>query len=562
MPLYKPNFSHGGGGVVTPGKANSITVKGPDGSVIYTGSGLVGSEGTKFQLPVGKIPPGSTFSIDDGTPFTIKDPSQRNEYGTGPDPTNVGGRGSLGGPGSAGPGNLQPSPFGAGYSPAYLGGQFPTFQPVKYNPINQPDFQGTNAGDFSSQYGQGIRNDILQNFGQSQSLALGTLATELQGLKAFAPAAAALARTTAAQDTFANQNLRTAQLQSTIPGALNNLSQQTSDAATYAQGKLPNSFNDTQLEYGIRSRAADNASTRGFGDNSLIGKSSSDLMSAEERFQIAQYGNTLGTQNAEVRNTLEVAPTEYINAGQQIRTMPTVSAGQYAQQYTNEANQLGLVNAGQAYQGTIGQNEFSAGQSLQTQEFNATNNLNTQQFNSTNGFAAQLGFFNYQNGFANNLAGLGTAQVDQQRADAQRQQLLDLYTQNQSSAQTTGLLSGLLNLGGNASSGGGGGILGSIFGGIGSLFGGGGSGGISPLTMASVLDPSSEFNLGNQFGLSNETGYGLYSGLGPTNASAGGGPASFLSGLGIDLGGLFGGGGGGGGGGILSGIASGLGSLF
>lgn len=473
-------------------------------------------------------------------------------------------KGPMGGGGGAGgsfPGGLSPFNYGAGASPGYLGGSYPTFQPVNFNPvnfqdINAPDYQMVNPVDFSNNYGKAIDPQIYANFGKSSGMALDTLATELRGLKAFEPAAAGLAREQAAIDNLQNQSQRTRQVENTLPGVVNNLRGQTDRAATYATGKLPNSIDDAALQYGIGSRAADQATTRGFGDNSLAGKGAASLMSAEERFKIAQYGEGLIAQNAQTRTALELAPTEYINAGQQIKVTPSVDAGQYSRQYFNDINQLSTLPVGQAFQGAINQSQFSAGQQLDVskfnastglsaQEFNSSNDLQAQQYNSSNQFAASMGLFNYNAGFSSNLAGLQTSQINQQRQDMLTQQLLEQFSSSKNEAQTASTIGSIINgigsvasmFGGGGSSGGSGG-LDSVINGIKGLFGGGGKGISLPGSTGSgggLGDYTSIFNNINPFGGTSSSGLGGVTGSG-LDSQLSDLPSSFGSQFGVDLG--------------------------
>lgn len=342
------------------------------------------------------------------------------------------------------PGGLNPSQFGAGYLPQFLGGQIPQFQPISYQPINTPNYQMFDPAKYSQKYGNVIRNDILKNFQEGKGLALDTLNTELTGLRKFVPQAAEIARTEAAIDNIQNQQQRTNQLNRVLPDVVGGLKTQTADAATYATGRLPNSIDDAALEYGIRSRAADNTAARGFGDNSLVGKNTSDLMSAEERFQIAQYGNTLKDQNAQTRSALELAPTEYINAGQQVKVTPSVDAGQYASKYLSEINGLGTIPATAALQAAIQQSQFKTNTGLDVSKFNATNTLNTNMYNASNTYSSQLNAFNYLTGFAQQAADLGTAQMNQNREDTQRDALTKLFQEGQSKAQNAKTVQSIL----------------------------------------------------------------------------------------------------------------------
>lgn len=399
------------------------------------------------------------------------------------------GRGSIndtpGGtfPGQAGYG---PTPYGSGYLPAYLGNQFPMFQPIQYNPMAVPNYTQFDPATYAQKYSPVIRSEMLKNFNFAEGLSFNTLADELKGLKAYAPAAAALARTTAAEDTIQNQALRTGQLKANIPDVLAGLKKQTSDAAAYASGHLPDTFDDNALEVGIRSDAADIATSRGFGVRSGASRNLSDYMNTKERFQISQYGNQLQTQNAQTRAALELAPTEFINAGQAINPNPSISPSQLIGSNFSQANQLGTIPASTALQSSIGQSQFQTNLVKDVGMFNTQNQLQTSMYNASNVYAAQMGFFNYNQGYANTAADVATATKNQQM-------LMDQFNKSMSQAQKANTIQQIL---------GGLGVAPNIIKAISGLFGSDSSGtGVPSLDQyPSLMNPGDILNYDNYAG--------------------------------------------------------------
>jgi len=79
----------------------------------------------------------------------------------------------------------------------------------------------------------------------------------------------------------------------------------------------------------VRSDAADTAGFSGIGTRSQKASKISDLMSADQRFKIAQYGENLTSQNVRDQSglianeaNLTLAPTEYSSVGSQIKATP------------------------------------------------------------------------------------------------------------------------------------------------------------------------------------------------------------------------------------------------
>lgn len=458
MPLYKPQFDHGGGGIINP-SGTHLSIKAPDGTVVYeNGKPVRGTEGSKWNVPVNEIPAGSTFSIDGGTPFTIKDPSQRNEYNNeGGDPTHVGGRGSIGAGGGMNgvPPGFTPGNIGYGSFPGYIGNMFPN---VQLSPLAPYNF--TDPMKFGEKFGAFNRKEIQKNFDLSKDLALKELSTELQGLQGFVPAASALKRNETAldnqfnrgeiaTDNRFNQGQRTQQVNEILPNARGDLEVQRGRANTFAAGRVPDAIQDRALELGIRSASADRSAAGGFGASSSVARKASDLMSTNERIQLSKYGDSLLSNNISNTANLFLAPTEYSqaeksNAGGQINVNPSVSASQLIDRNIAQINGLTSIPATQAFSADINQNQFRTNQVQANSNFNTTNQ---------NTFA--LDKFGYQAGFANSVAGAAQTNTNTQIGLDQQQMFQQLTQQYMQMSQQAGQLQ-------------------SIFSGLGGLFQGSG----------------------------------------------------------------------------------------
>lgn len=294
--------------------------------------------------------------------------------------------------------------------PNYLGGFFPEFQPVSFPTIPPADFQMTDPQQFAEKFGDFNRQQLDKNFSQAGRFALDALDQELRGLQEFTPAAAAIQRGQVALDNPFNQLQRTSQLDSALPGVRNQLRGQGQRAETYARGELP--FADRAFELTQRSRAADQATFAGFGAGSGQAAKLSDLMSAEARLGVAQFGEGLLTSNIGTRSALELAPTEYANAGQQVKVTPEVGAGRLTYQGLGAVNEATLISPGAALQSEIQQQEFGTNLEQRTNEFNSTGTFDARKFNSVNSYAAQLGAFNYEVAFASQKQAADQAQLN------------------------------------------------------------------------------------------------------------------------------------------------------
>lgn len=220
------------------------------------------------------------------------------------------------------------------------------------------DYTLIDPAEVSAEFGDINRTEIRKNAQLSSELALDTLATELQGLKNFAPAAANLKRQETALDNTFNQAERDRQLAAGDPNLRADLEAQRLRATAYAEGRVPDSIQDRAFELGIQSRSTDAAAASGFGVRSMAAAKASSLMSAEKRIALSQYGDQSLTQNIGNRANLLLAPTQYSDAGSQIKVTPTQSAGQIALGIASEAN-AGNITARDALQSKTQQSQFA-----------------------------------------------------------------------------------------------------------------------------------------------------------------------------------------------------------
>lgn len=364
----------------------------------------------------------------------------------------------------------------------YPSPEMASFVPAVWKNAKLAKFNYTDPIAYSKKYGDFVRSEMAKNFDFGQQLGLRELDTELQGLQHFAPAAAALKRSETAIDNLFNQYMRTSQLDQAMPGARSSLANQKARAEQYASGRLPDSLMDSAMELNTRSRAADAAAAGGFGAKSSVARKASDLMSAEQRLQVAAMGESLLGSNLQMSAALEMAPTEYSDAGNQIRVMPEVGAGRLAAAAYGEANQYATVPVGTALGSEIQQQEYRTSQEQQLNEFNASGAAQTSQFNSSGGLQAStfnagtanqfaLDKFGYQVSYAGAVTGAQQTDLNTRLGITQQQQAMDMYSSALASGQRSQMVSGIMQgMGGLGTMAMASGLLGG---------GGGGGGGIS-----------------------------------------------------------------------------------
>lgn len=326
-------------------------------------------------------------------------------------------KGDLGSGGGSGGGG---GPFGAdtvgdfGVAPAFIGDLFPKAVTSTYNPIPgaAKDYQYIDPIKFGKEFNPFQREELAKNFAQSRDFALGAIDTEFQALLNFVPSSAKLQREQVAADNIFNQEQRTAQVQGTLPEVLKDIAQQRADARAYARGELPDSIQNRGLEVQMRSESADIASSSGFGTGSAASRKLSDLMSARERFGIAQYGNQLEASVDQREAELLLAPTEYATAGSQVRVTPTLSGSQLQQAGFETFNASTILSPGTAFSSAVNQSQFLTQLQQRIQEFNASNTLQNDQFNVTNLNNFALSYFNYLNSYVNSVASAAQADIN------------------------------------------------------------------------------------------------------------------------------------------------------
>ena len=357
--------------------------------------------------------------------------------------------GNTGGFGTVGAGQY-------GVAPQFIGDQFPAAQTTNYTPIKAAPYQYIDPLEFGKYFNTAKREELGSSFDQGGDFARKALDTELSALTNFVPKSSALKRTEIAADNTFNQGQRTTQVNAAVPDVAKDLNAVAADARTYASGEVPNAVVNKGLEIGVRSAAADVAASSGFGVGSSAARKVSDLMSARERIQLSQYGEGLLSENAGQRTNLFLAPTQYSDAGSQIRSTPSLSGSQLQiGSFSDINNSLG-VRGESAFSTNVQQSQFLTQLLQRTSEYNATNTLQNAQFNATNLNNFALSYFSYLNSYVNSLAGAAqtnaNAGVAQGQQDAANQAFNDSKDDTQNAndigtiGQTIGVIGGALAL--------------------------------------------------------------------------------------------------------------------
>lgn len=326
-----------------------------------------------------------------------------------------------------------------GVAPEFIGDKFP-------NPVFAENaaakYRYIDPIKFGQDFVPSQTKQLAQNFANSKGFALDVLDTEFAGINNYVSKSSALKRSEIGIDNTFNQAQRTAQVNAAVPDVVKDLNSVAADARAYASGEVPNAVANNALALGTRSAAADVASSSGFGVNSSAARKVSDLMSAEDRIKLSQYGEGLLSQNAAQRTELNLAPTAYSTVGTDISTNPGVSAGQSQVNLYNTQNQATLLSPESAFQSGIQQQQYVTSATQQSNQFNTS---------IANDFA--LSYFNYLNSYANSVASAGqtnantTLQINQQqRAEEIAQKFRDRQQNRQATKDTLGAIGSVAGL--------------------------------------------------------------------------------------------------------------------
>lgn len=525
--LVKPKFDNGGGGFLfkTPG---SFKVFDAQGNVIDSGSTSKINEGY-YKVKSGGIASGRAASFEfEGETYTLTQPGMRHEFGFGNSkPTKVSSKGALDGTPSGGFSAEQQANFGtgsvgtagqvafpqgdfSGLNPMYI----PNLQIPKVDPIKRTGEVGDfNREQFDTNFNIGMGNasklldlefatnqdfnrrsrglqaeGILQEnrfneneIGKANLFDQGQTQSAIDFNRSQLPATNELNRGEISQANKFNQNERLGQLETALPGVRQKLLNQIERGSILSEGRFTTDLEDRAFEVAGRSAAADSSVVRGFGDDSVFGKRTSDLLSAQQRLNLSKSGEdtldrftTLGgnlvfdqpiKQNPVLDQPQQFQPQrsqpQQARTSQDVRGLPARPASELATQQQTQLNPLTTIEPATAIGYDINQHQFQGNLDQRTNEYN-----------STRGYNAQLeqiygGIFNAQQeaGAINANTGINIAQSN--------------FDDQLSSGQTNATIGAVGNIVGGvvggvlssrAGSGGLGGVLQSI------LTGGGGTG--------------------------------------------------------------------------------------
>ena len=390
--LWKPiSESDGNLVVLFPYQAGRVVIRdGNSGEVIAEGRSTGASNGFADTIRFGR--PGSAFNnviVEDATGrrFRVSTGSNRIE--------DI----AVGDPG----GSVIDAPIGAPATSPFPGSVIPgtnvvlpglidpsliqfnpiSFNPINFTPIDPANFNFTDPLESAKKTAEFNKTQSDQNFLTGIDRGREVQRQELLGIQEFATGISDTQRQLIEQENAFNQAQRLQAVEFAIPGVQDTFRRQRERAETLASGRLLSTAEDRAFELASRSVSADGTFTRGFGDDSVVGRRQSEILSAQQRLGLTQIGENFLSRSLQQAAGLLVDTPLKANISQRLPAQPNVPLASIVGQQQQIENQLTTINPATALQAQIGQEQFQTNLEQSTNIFNAQTDLSAQQFNSS-----------------------------------------------------------------------------------------------------------------------------------------------------------------------------------
>lgn len=444
--LWKPSGDHSNALVILFDKkpGNVVIKDAATGQVIEQGRSTGASNGRadtiRFNKPGGaynnvivETSSGESFAVGQGAAryegFNLTAPGQTPKpLGGGTAPTGGGGGGfSTGVPGVAGvaapgfidPNFIQPIPISA--------------NPINFNEITAANFNFTDPLESAAATGEFNLGQDAANFETALERGKRLQQEELASIQEFAKGISGTQKELVADENTFNQQQRLDAAEVAIPGVQQDLADQRDRAKTLAGGRLLSDAEDRAFELTARSTSADGSAVRGFGDDSVVGRRASDILSAQQRLGITQIGEGLLSSSINQAAGILMDQPLKANISQRLPAQPNAPLASLVQGQQGQLNQLSTISPGQALSTTVQQEQFDTNLNQQTNTFNASNTFAADQFNSNQDFQAQQ--FNSNQGFQAQQSALAITAGNLQAQQAFDQSVLNQTAQGEITAE-------------------------------------------------------------------------------------------------------------------------------
>lgn len=262
--------------------------------------------------------------------------------------------------------------------------------PIPLTQIPQANFNFTDPLESAAATGEFNREQSAQNFATGLSRAQQIQQEELASIIQFAEGMSQFQQQLVGQENQFNQQQRIDAANAAIPGIQDIFADRIERGQTLAEGRLLKTSEDEAFELAARNASAEGNVARGLGDDSIVGRSVSDQLSAQQRLGLTQLGEGF-LQNSiqQAAGILMDVPLK-ASISQRLPSQPNVPFAQVASQQQATENALTTLSPQAALSSTVQQEQFQTNLEQNTNQFNANLQFNTDKFNSSQFYSAML----------------------------------------------------------------------------------------------------------------------------------------------------------------------------
>lgn len=423
--LWKPSSERDGNLVILfPYEAGEVTIRDAEtGEVLATGRSTGPSN--DFADTIRFDQPGSAFNnviVEDSTGRSISIGNGANRH----DNIDVGDAGETTDAGDGTPDDSDGSqlPGGLGVAPPLLvDPSIIQANPIDFPVIPQPNFNFTDPIENTREVGDFNREQSARNFALGLERAGIIQEQELEDVIKFASGISEeQLKLLDVENEFARGE-RIESAEAAIPGVQELFKNQRERAETLAGGQFLDTAEDRAFELASRSAAAEGTVIRGFGDDSVVGKSAAEQLSAKDRLQVSQIGEGFLNNSIQLAAGLLFDTPTKPNVAQRLPAQPSLSTAQLTTQQQGVENALTTIAPQAALQATIQQETFKTDTERIVNQFNANGVFDARKFNSTQEFNATLARAGLTVGNINAINEFNQGVLDDIRAQEEKDKL-------------------------------------------------------------------------------------------------------------------------------------------
>lgn len=276
------------------------------------------------------------------------------------------------------------------------------YKPIKYKPIETAPFKFTDPIEAAGRYGEFNKRQEQGAYETGKIRGQELTELDIQGTEAYAKRMSGLQTEMVGAENAFNQAQRLKAVDFAMPDLRSSLDAKKKRGDTYASGRLLGSAEDRAYELAAKSASADGSAVRGFGDDSVFGKRTSDVLTAQQRLGVSQMGEGILNDWVTQGSSILIDTPLKSSISQRLPSTPQILSSQHASQQQSALSKLGTIDPQFGISTEVNQQQFSTNLEQGNRQFNAANKLNTAQFNASNTLAKDQ--FNASGNFAESQA--------------------------------------------------------------------------------------------------------------------------------------------------------------